>query len=144
MLTLCAADAGDLCKALKQVCCHCVLSPEAIQGCGAFQMEGSTLACSVCISCCRAPPGKLRHSYRLDAAGNADDFPASKGRGETLGKGAFITAHIILRVKRICSDHTSMCFHGVPTGSDGTDLEWCHFIKCLCLWCLDYTLHTDA
>ena len=89
-------------------------------------------------------PGKLRHSYRLDAAGNADDFPASKGRGETLGKGAFITAHIILRVKTICSDHTSMCFHGVPTGSDGTDLEWCHFIKCLCLWCLDYTLHTDA
>ena len=101
MLTLCAADAEYLCKTFKQVFCHCALSHEArcgtfeCSGLGDFQMEESTLACSVCISCCRAPPGKLRHSYRLDAAGNADDFPASKGRGETLGKGASLTTHTV-------------------------------------------------
>ena len=26
-------------------------------------------------------PGKLRHSYRLDAAGNAEDFSVFNGRG---------------------------------------------------------------
>ena len=65
-------------------------------------------------------PDMLRHSCRLDAAGKADDFPASNGNGASL------TTHTVLRVKSIFSDPTSLCSHRVPMGRDGTDLEWWH------------------
>lgn len=92
-------------------------------------MEESTPSTLSLYILLQGSPGELRHSCRLDVAGNADDFPASKGRGETHGKGASLTTHTVLRVKSICSDPTSLCSHRVPMGGDGTDLEWRHLLS---------------
>ena len=62
-------------------------------GLGAFQMEESTPSTLSLYILLQGSPGKLGHSCRLHAAGNTDDFPASRSRGETHGKGASLTTH---------------------------------------------------